>query len=254
MKKITLIAMTLLCSIAFTNCAAKKKVKQAEPTPAPVQQVNSQQAYLDSLKMAAQIAQAEADLAAAKLQARNAQYAIEMKLGQKIAIPCVELSYDKTGEYMAGLGIAENQVDRGKGLTTANKRAIAEITARYIGVIKNGVSEYSKDVVTRTKQKVEEGELEGEALAFGEKAIEKYAEVVCRDQELAADGSYTMYVAVHVPIAKVLNEVVNNMDVLQVDADRARFRAFMEEELAKQAKAKEAEKEALLKYKAEHGQ
>ena len=38
MKKITLVAMAVLCSVAFTNCAAKKPVKKAEAEPERVLQ------------------------------------------------------------------------------------------------------------------------------------------------------------------------------------------------------------------------
>lgn len=265
MKKITLVAMALLCSVAFTDCAAKKPVKKAEPAPAPVAQtVDPQQAKLDSLRRAQEIRRIElqmqaeeaqyiSDMEIAKLRAENARKATEKRLEQKLNTPCIEESYDKHGEYMAGLGIADNQLDRQLGSGTANMAAISDITTRYIGAISNGVSRYSKDVNTRTGAKVKEGELEGEATAIGKKSIEKHAETVCREYGQADDGSYTIYVAVHVPIAKIMNDLQNQMQVLQVDADRARFRQFIEDELNKQAQEKEAEQAELNKMKADYG-
>ena len=47
MKKITLVAMALLCSVAFTDCAAKKPVKKAEPA---VQQESDTQRQIRELK------------------------------------------------------------------------------------------------------------------------------------------------------------------------------------------------------------
>lgn len=258
MKKITLVAMAVLCSVAFSNCAAKKPVKKAEAAsePAPVQKVDPQQAKLDSLRRAQEIrrielqmqaeeAQYQADMEIAKLKAENARKATEKRLEQKLYTPCIEQSYDKRGEYLAGLGIADNQMDRQLGSGTANLAAISDITTRYIGVVKNGVSRYSKDVNARTGAKVKEGELEGQATAIGKASIEKNAEAVCREYGQADDGTFTVYIAVHVPIGKLLDDIQNKMEVLQVDADRARFRAFMEEELNKQAAEKEAEQKEL---------
>ena len=42
MKKITLVAMALLCSVAFTDCAAKKPVKKAESAPVAQQESETQ--------------------------------------------------------------------------------------------------------------------------------------------------------------------------------------------------------------------
>lgn len=258
MKKVTLIAMALLCSVAFTNCAAKKPVKQ---------KVDPQQAYIDSLKRVqeikrieremaeeeerakleheAKMAQLRADKEIADLKAQNARKATEMRLEQKLNMPCIDQSYDKHGEYMAGYGVAENQIDRKDALNAANREAITDISTRYIGMISNAVSNYAKDVNTRAREQVKESELEGEATAIGKMAIEKYAEAVCRDFGKADDGTYTGYAAVHVPVGKVLDEIAQNMQVLQVDADRARFRDFVEKELNKQAAEKEAEQKAL---------
>lgn len=258
MKKITLVAMAIICSVAFTNCAAKKPVKQ---------KVDPQQVYLDSLKRVqeikrieremaeeeerakleheAKMAQLRAEKEIADLKAQNARKATEMRLEQKLNMPCIDQSYDKHGEYMAGYGVAENQLDRKDALNAANREAITDISTRYIGMISNAVSNYAKDVNTRAREQVKESELEGEATAIGKMAIEKYAETVCREFGKADMGAFSCYVAVHVPVGKVLDEVAQNMQVLQVDADRARFRDFVEKELNKQAAEKEAEQKAL---------
>ncbi len=266
MKKVTLVAMALLCSVAFTNCAAKKPVKP---------KVDPQQAYIDSLKRAqeirrleremaeeeerakleheAKMAQLRAEKEIADLKTANAKNAIAMRLEQKLLIPCIDESYDKHGEYMAGLGIAENQIDRKDGELAANRIAIEDISTRYIGTISNAVSNYAKDVNTRQRQMIKESELEGEATAIGKKAIDKYAEVVCRDFGKGVEGYYTCYVAVHVPLGKVMSDLENQLQVLQVDADRARFREFVEKELGKQAAEKEAEQKQLDELRQQNG-
>ena len=100
---------------------------------------------------------------------------------------------------------------------------------------------------------IKESELEGEATAIGKKAIDKYAEAVCRDFGQANDGTFTAYVAVHVPLGKVLSDLENQLQVLQVDADRARFREFVEQELGKQAAEKEAEQKQLDELRQQSG-
>lgn len=252
--------MALICGVVFTNCAAKKKVTQQQP----VQQIDPQQAKIDSMKKAMELrmleleleqkeAEAKAAIEIANMQRDNAKHAIELRLEQKLYTPCIDESYDKHGEYLAGLGIADNQQDRQLGSGTANIAAISDITTRYIGVIKNGVSRYSKDVNTRNGEKIKEGELEGEATAIGKASIEKHAEMVCREFGQAKDGSFTIYVAVHVPIAKVMDDLQQQLKVLQVDADRARFRQFIEEELNKQAAEKEAEQQKLEELRKQQG-
>lgn len=258
MKKLTVVTVALLCGVAFTDCAAKKPV-QAQPQ---VQTVDPQQAKLDSLRKAAEIrkleleiqaaeAEAQADLEIAKLKAQNAKKAIEKRLGQKLYIPCVEESYDKPGEYMAGLGIAEGELERGAGIANANRNAIADIASKYIGMIKNGVSQYAKNVNTRSGQKIKENKLEGAAEAIGTKLIEKYANAVCRDAEQADDGTYTCYVAVQVPLKELLNETIDELGVIQADLDHKQYLEYMQSELDKQAKAAQEEKEQLMQMRKE---
>lgn len=267
MKKLTVATIALLCGVAFTDCAAKKPV---QPQP-QVQTVDPQQARLDSLRKAAEIkkaeaelrkveleiqateAQAQAELEIAQLQAQNAKKAIEMQLGQKLHIPCVEESYDKEGEYMAGLGIAEGYTERGAGIADANRNAIADITSRYIGMIKNSVSQYAKNVNARSGQKIKENKLEGEADAIGTKLINKYANAVCRGMEQANDGTYTCYVAVQAPLKELLDETIDELGVIQTDLDQKQYREYMQSELDKQAKAAQEEKEQLLQMRKAQG-
>lgn len=268
MKKVSLFVVVLLLGTSLSACAAgrrgsKKQVEQ------PVQRVSSAQEKLQAKKdsMAAALelrklelemqeieAEAEANAAIARKRADNAVKNMSSRVGQLLYTPCIDESFDKQGEYMAGLGIAENEIERGAATANANRYAIADITTRYIGVIKNGVSQYAKNVNTRSGAKVKENELEGEAVAIGEKAIEKYAETVCREFEQANDGTYTCYVAVHVPIKEVLNQVVDEVGVLQTDYDRQQFRGFMNAELEKQAAAKAAEKKELQDLRQQMGE
>lgn len=191
------------------------------------------------------------DLEMKKLTLENAKKSMAKRVGQKLFTPCIDESYDMPGEYMAGLGIAENQIDRNTAKYQANNSAVQDISSRYIGVIKNGVSQYAKDNNTASGQKIKQSELEGQAMAIGKKAIEKYADAVCREFEQADDGTYTYYVAVHVPLEKVLNETIDELGVLKTDYDRKQFREWMESELNKQAEEKDLEKQVLMEMRGE---
>ena len=266
-KKITLVAMALLCSVAFTDCAAKKPVKQTPKT-------DPQQAMIDSLRKEAEIrrlkaeieaqeedaklerdakrAEKVADMEIAKLRAANAKKAISKRMGQDLFTPCIEDSYDKPGEYMAGLGIVENEDERGLAAVKANHNAIENIASRYIGAIKNGMSLYYKDVTPRSRDKAKENENEGNVEAVGMKVIEKYANTVCGPIFEQDDmGGYTCYVAIHVPLKNVVNETIDELGIIQTDADRQRFRDYMNQELEKQAQAASAEKAELEKMREE---
>ena len=191
------------------------------------------------------------DLEMKKLTLENAKKSIAQRVGQKLFTPCIDESYDMPGEYMAGLGISENQIDQNTAKYQANNSAIADISSRYIGVIKNGVSQYAKDNNTASGQKIKQSELEGQAMAIGKKAIEKYADAVCREFAQADDGTYICYIAVHVPLKKVLNETIDELGVLKTDYDRKQFREWMESELNKQAEEKDLEKQVLMEMRGE---
>ena len=191
------------------------------------------------------------DLEMKKLQLENAKRAMAKRAGQNMFTPCADESYDLPGEYMAGLGIAENEVERGPAQTNANRYALSDISSRYVGMLKNGVSQYAKNNNTASGQKIKQNELEGDAMVIGEKAINKYAEVVCREFEQTEDGTWTCYVAVHVPIKDVLNETIDKLGILETDFNRQQFRQFMEAELKKQAEEKYAEKQLLLQMREE---
>ena len=191
------------------------------------------------------------DLEMKKLTLENAKKSLAKRVGQKLFTPCIDESYDMPGEYMAGLGIDENETERGAATINANRYAVQDISSRYLGVIKNAVSQYAKNNNTASGQKIKQNELEGEAMAIGEKAINKHAEPVCREYEQADDGTYTCYIAVHVPLKKVLNETIDELGVLKTDYDRKQFREWMESELNKQAEEKDLEKQVLMEMREE---
>lgn len=135
----------------------------------------------------------------------------KMANGEQVLLTfCMDEAYDKPGEYMAGLGIAEDRPDRSRAITDANRVAIADIASRYIGMLKNAIEDYSKDVNVPSGKKMYESELEGGAQVIGTKVIDKYANVVCRKLSQSATGGYVGYVAVHVLLEDAKKDLPRN--------------------------------------------
>jgi len=146
---------------------------------------------------------------------------------------CIDESYDKPGEYLAGLGIAEGCEDREDAIIKANQNAISDITSRYIGVIKNVITRYNKDTKVPVGKKISEKKLEGLSEVVGTNVIEKYSNAVCREITQDATGAYTGYVAVHVLLGDLKKGLQNELDVRKVDYDAEKFMKQYDAELTK---------------------
>lgn len=164
---------------------------------------------------------------------------------QVITTFCIDEAYDKPGEYMAGLGIAEDRPDRSRAISDANRAAISDIATRYVGMIKNAIEDYSKDVNVPSGKKMYESSLEGGAQAIGSKVIDKYANVVCRKVTQSSTGGYVCYVAIHVSLEDAKQGLADELEVRKVDYDSERFFEKMDEEIEKQAARRQAEIDAM---------
>lgn len=235
MKKIILMAIVLICSIATMNCEAKpstrKQIKELEKKKEL--ELKRQEFLRDSIKAARQL---EKEIRGYD----NDLNSTELVENTFLHTPCLDESID-TDEYMAGLGISAPKNSESLAMRTAREAALADITARYLGVIKSGVSDFVKETNTRDGNIVSEGDVEGMAVAVGEKAINKFAEVACRRLTKTKKGSYICYMAVHVRINEVVSEIAQNMAVNQVNRDKQKFLDYMEKELTKQASKQEAD-------------
>lgn len=170
----------------------------------------------------------------------------KMASGEQVLITfCIDEAYDKPGEYMAGLGIAEDRPDRSRAIVDANRVAITDIASRYIGMIKNAIEDYTKDVNVPSGKKMYESELEGGAKAIGTKVIDKYANVVCRKISQSATGGYVGYVAVQVLLEDAKKGLAEELEIRKVDYDRKKFFEKMDAELAAGAAKQQSELDAM---------
>lgn len=156
----------------------------------------------------------------------------KMANGEQVLMTfCMDEAYDMPGEYMAGLGIAENCPDRQSAITEANLIALSDIKTRYIGVIKNTIEYYTKDVNVPSGKKIYESKLEGGAQSIGTAVINKYANVVCRKIAQNATGGYVCYVAVHVLLDDARKGLAEELELRKVDYDNKKLFEIFDLEL-----------------------
>ena len=232
MKKITLVAMALLCSVAFTDCAAKKPVKKAEPAPVAQQESETQrkirelkeQQELQRLQNEIELEQMQADAKKKKLQTSIALQE-SMADGDETRITfCYEESMDKPGEYMAGLGISQPRKYERDAKLEANQVAVHDIASRFMGTLRSGTEYYSQSGNTPGGKGLDEASLESMTMNIVEKAVDKYAIQVCYKSVQDNDGLYRYYIALHVLESNAVDEVANELDKKQLLRDKASFK------------------------------
>lgn len=252
MKKLFFMTILLALTMVFPACSGQRRAVQAnalqqeKPTLDDELERAKKRAELEEIQHQQKLAQMKREAELRRLESQL-QATEKMEQGSEaILVFCIDDAVDKQGEYMAGLGISSNQLDQRDALVSANQSAIADIALRFMGVIKNGVEAYNKETNTQQRMKQKESQLEGLATAVGEKVINKYANVVCRKVVSEKTGTYGAYVAVHVPLKDVVDDIANELDVLQADYDKSRFRERMQAELdAEQEKRKAAQEQML---------
>lgn len=231
MKKTLLSLAVAVLTATFVSCGGSKQMAYQYPygypqQPAyqqPAQQPAQQKTEDDELaalrrEQEKQAILHEMEVAKKKqeqeLRRLDAEAALQekMKEGNELLVTfCIDEAMDKEGEYMAGLGISSNQNDEKDALLSANRAALSDISSRFLGVVKNAVSDYSKETNTRTGDKIKETQLEGLAMSVGENAVNKHANVVCRKVVSEQIGTYGCYVAVHVVIKDVVDDMLNDL-------------------------------------------
>ena len=182
----------------------------------------------------------------APVQVQNDPTQPQMPAGEQVLVTfCEDEARDVPGEYMAGLGIAEDRPDRSRAILDANRVAIADIASRYVGMIKNAIEDYSKDVNVPSSKKMYESSLEGGAQAIGTKVIDKYAQVVCRKLSQSATGGYVGYVAVHVLLDDAKKGLAEELEVRKVDYDKQKFFEKIDAQLEEGARKQKEEMDAM---------
>ena len=241
MKKLFILTMALVCGVMCTDVMARKP-KKVDPVQARIdslKQVKELRAIEEELRQDSinRVRQRELDEMkhANKVASMESKYAMEGKLEggvQLLITPCMDefIALNKEPDHMAAQGISTGQPTQEAAELNANKVALADITTRFLGVIKNGIEHYAKDTSTPDKQRKVEAQLEGIAVAVGEKEINKLYAVECRQFGKDRYQNYVCYEALYVPVSKVVDAIVDEA-VKNVDIDKAMFRKRLQEEL-----------------------
>lgn len=256
MKKITLVAMALLCSVAFTNCAAKKPIKkQVEEPTSTVPQESETQRKIRELKEQQELQRLQHEMRLEELRqkAKEAELVNSMALqetmakGDQLMVTfCYEESLDKPGEYMAGLGISQPRKFERDAKEEANQVAVHDIISRFMGTLRSGTEYYSQSGNTPGGKSLDESSLESLTMNIVEVAVNKYANQVCYKLVQDNDGLYRFYLALHVPDTKTVDEVADQLDKNQLLKDKATFKKQLMNQLDVDAKKRAEEQERKL--------
>ncbi len=245
MKKIMLLATVVAMSLAVAmpvNAQSRKEKKAAAKAQWEMEQKQKaeeaallHQMRMDSIKRAnEERAEAEERARDRKRRRENQRDAMEQVLEggvQLIYTPCMDefLALNKVPEQMAAQGIGTGQQTQELAQKVANERALDDIGSRFAGVVKNAMESYNKDTSTPKGDRVTEGSLEGMVLSVGEKAINEFYIVDCRQFAKDRYNQWICYEALYVPMNKVMDAIMN--EVKDVDVDKAMFRKRMQAEL-----------------------
>lgn len=260
MKKLNLIALFFTVLLVSSCGASKNAAAQPQESSTPGASLTDADIAEKRKQLELQKLEHEYEMERMKMEAEKRrlqsqlQATEKMEAGSEVLLTfCVDEAMDKPGEYMAGLGISQNQLDQKDALVSANQVALSDITSRFIGVIKNGVEMYNKETNTQSRDKAKESQLEGLAMSYGQKAVNKYADVVCRKIVSEKEGTYGCYVAVHVPIAEVLEDMTDQIEVMYTDFNKDRFKENMAAELDSNARKVQEEQQRRIQLMQERG-
>lgn len=265
MKTFRFLTISVLATVMLAGCSNSRNMSQEQYLDRGISTSNitaDMQNELNQMQLQRQMDDLKHQMEMEKLKREAERKNLETQLNvqesmvpgtQAIIVFCMDDALDKSGEYMAGLGISEDQRDQKDALLSANQVALQDIITRFLGVIKNGAEFYNQETNNQRGDKIKESQLEGMAMTVGEKAINRYANVICRKVVSKNNGHgvlvYGAYVAVHVPVKEVIDEVSNNLSVQGVVRDKNAFRNSMLKQLeADQEKAIREQERVIEQY------
>lgn len=250
MKKMLFIF--LASTSLFVSCTAQKTITSTPTQQQPTDQSSDIQKQIDDVKKQAELLKALYELELLQIQHDQAVSALRehatIEAGAKeLLIPCMVEALELEQKYqMAALGIATGKERQELALKDANRNAIAELMTRWVGVIKNGIEDYTKDTDTKSLTREQEAQLEGLCINVGEKAINELFKVGCRRSLQEKKGTYGFYVALYISSNEVLDRIDKALEAAEVDVDKAVFRKRMQAELDEQSRKQQEARQADL--------
>lgn len=169
MKRLIVIALAIVCGVAFSESFAKKP-KKAELTEAQKEELRIQeekelqelkeQMYLDSIKLAEKKRELEAEIERLKMEYSRSEAKGPLPVSEKIELPCQEEAIS-TDEYYGAWAVSNEQPSQMHAVQDAMMKAQREL-----------------------------------AKQMGEEATIIDAEIVCRTISRDEFGNYIAYVAI----------------------------------------------------------
>ncbi|MDR3217370.1 MAG: hypothetical protein LBU22_00060 [Dysgonamonadaceae bacterium] len=231
-----IVMMAMIAGVIVMSCGGSKQVSNSQSSDLDREiEQKKKQMELDDINAEAEIKKKRREMELKDIEnevAQREQNTQKMVKGeQRTLIFCLKEAIDKPGEYMGGLGVVDARPDRTRAILDANRAAVSDIATRYIGMIKNAIEDYNKDVNVPSGKKMYESSLEGGAATIGTKVIDKYANVICREVAQDATGGWIGYVAVHVFLEDAKKGLAEELEVRKVDYDKKKFFDKMDVEL-----------------------
>lgn len=243
MKKITLVAMAVLCTVVFTDCAAKKPVKKAEPAPAPapVQTVDPMQAKIDSLKKVKELRELEHEIEKDQMLHDQEVQGIAHSV-TTIKMPCIDSSYDDE-EFFRDLGIG---VVSSGNIQSARRDAVAAAKSMIKARLGEFVQGVTKDYFNSYAGSKPKDDVERKMASDLNGVVEKMlndADKVCEDNGVDYQGNERYYYAIQIPkkdLKKQMIETLSADEKLGIDFREDQMQKFMDERMAGMLEAKKA--------------
>lgn len=245
MKKITLAAMVLLCSVAFTNCAAKKPIKkQAEPQPPIVQQTEEDELDRKIREMEKKNRLAELEHKAKIEQAkRDKELAAIANEVSTYNVPCVEDSYDDD-DYFRDYGIGNVEGGNEQLARERASQAAKDMIKKRLGEYIQGMTDYFLESYSSNKSdKDAAGNRARTKLNGVVEGMLRNADKVCERTGVDAKGNTKVYYTIQIPkkeLNKKLMDVMSEDDKLRRDFNAEQMQKFMDERMQQMLEAKRA--------------
>lgn len=245
MKKIAIVAMAILCSVAFTNCAAKKPVqKQAEPARAVVQQSEEDDLDRKIREMEKKERLAELEHKAALREAeRNKEIGAIANEVKTYNVPCIESSYDDE-DYFRDYGIGN--VEGGNEQTARERasQAAKDMIRKRLGEYVQGMTDYYLESYSNNKSERDAAGNRVRTKLIGVvEGMLRNADKICEKIGTDAKGNTKVYYAIQIPkkeLNKKMMDIMSEDDKLRRDFNAEQMQKFMDERMQAMLEAKKA--------------
>lgn len=237
--------MVLLCSVAFTNCAAKKPIKQqTEPQSPIVQQTEEDELDRKIREMEKKNRLSELEHKAAIEQAkRDKELAAIAKEVSTYNVPCVEDSYDDD-DYFRDYGVGNVEGGNEQLARERASQAAKDMIKKRLGEYIQGMTDYFLESYSSNKSdKDAAGNRARTKLNGVVEGMLRNADKVCEKIGADAKGNTKVYYAIQIPkkeLNKKLMDVMSEDDKLRRDFNAEQMQKFMDERMQQMLEAKRA--------------